>query len=122
MVVGAEDTLPSEVWDSRLGPIFWEKFRDAWPDKLYEEDQRHLQQYLFMRLSQLEAKDFINLAKAILEDKPEAKRVLDRMVNEIVDILKKHEYESKMSDEDNDDDYGDDFDDLDDIDLSSLGF
>ena len=122
MVVGAEDTLPSEVWDSRLGPIFWEKFRDAWPDKLYEEDQRHLQQYLFMRLSQLEAKDFINLAKAILEDKPEAKRVLDRMVNEIVDILKKHEYESKMSDEDSDDDYGDDFDDLDDIDLSSLGF
>jgi hypothetical protein len=122
MVVGAEDTLPSEVWDSRLGPIFWEKFRDAWPDKLYEDDQRHLQQYLFMRLSQLEAKDFINLAKAILEDKPEAKRVLDRMVNEIVDILKKHEYESKMSDEDNDDDYGDDFDDLDDIDLSSLGF
>ena len=122
MVVGAEDTLPSEVWDSRLGPIFWEKFRDAWPDKLYEEDQRHLQQYLFMRLSQLEAKDFINLAKAILEDKPEAKRVLDRMVNEIVEILKKHEYESKMSDEDNDDDYGDDFDDLDDIDLSSLGF
>lgn len=122
MVVGAEDTLPAEVWDSRLGPIFWEKFRDAWPDKLYEEDQRHLQQYLFMRLSQLEAKDFINLAKAILEDKPEAKRVLDRMVNEIVDILKKHEYESKMSDEDNDDDYGDDFDDLDDIDLSSLGF
>lgn len=122
MVVGAEDTLPSEVWDSRLGPIFWEKFRDAWPDKLYEEDQRHLQQYLFMRLSQLEAKDFINLAKAILEDKPEAKRVLDRMVNEIVEILKKHEYESKMSDEDSDDDYGDDFDDLDDIDLSSLGF
>jgi hypothetical protein len=42
------------------------------------------------------------------------------MVNEIVDILKKHEYESKMSDEDNDDD--DDFDDLDDIDLSALGF
>jgi len=122
MVVGAEDTLPAEVWDSRLGPIFWEKFRDSWPDKLYEEDQRHLQQYLFMKLSQLEAKDFITLAKAIMEDKPEAKKVIDRMVNEIVEILKKHEYESKMSDEDNDDDYGDDFDDLDDIDLSSLGF
>jgi hypothetical protein len=56
-----------------------------------------------------------------LEDKPEAKRVIDRMANEIVEILKKHEYETKMSDED-DDDYGDDFDDLDDIDLSSLGF
>ena len=129
MVVGVEDTLPSEIWDSRLGPIFWEKFRNTWPDKLYEEDQRHLQQYLFMKLSQLEAKDFIVLAKAILQDKPEAKKVIDRMVEEIVEILKKHEYDSKMSDDDDDndsDDYGnddfDDLDDLDDIDLSSLGF
>jgi hypothetical protein len=126
MVVGAEDTLPAEVWDSRLGPIFWEKFREAWPDKLYEEDQRHLQQYLFMRLSQLDARQFIELAKAILADKPEAKQVIDRMVNEIVDILKKHEYDTKMSDDDDDDNYGDDDDwdddDLDDIDLSSLGF
>ena len=130
MVVGAEDTLPAEIWDSRLGPIFWEKFRESWPDKLYEEDQRHLQQYLFMKLSQLEAKDFIVLAKAIMADKPEAKEVINRMVNEIVEILKKHEYESKMSDdedgEDDSENYGDygfdDLDDLDDIDLSSLGF
>jgi hypothetical protein len=129
MVVRAEDTLPAEVWDSRLGPIFWEKFRESWPDKLYEEEQRHLQQYLFMKLSQLEAKDFIVLAKAIMADKPEAKEVINRMVDEIVDILKKHEYESKMSDDDDDsDDYGDndddfdDLDDLDDIDLSALGF
>jgi hypothetical protein len=130
MVVGAEDTLPAEIWDSRLGPIFWEKFRDAWPDKLYEDDQRHLQQYLFMKLSQLEAKDFIVLSKAIMADKPEAKAVIEKMVNEIVEILKKHEYESKMSkdDDDDSDDYGynnddfDDLDDLDDIDLSALGF
>ena len=130
MVVGAEDTLPSEIWDSRLGPIFWEKFRDSWPDKLYEDDQRHLQQYLFMRLSQLDARQFLNLANAILADKPEAKQVIDRMVNEIIDILKKHEYESKMSGDDDDDDSGDNDDDdddnwdddLDDIDLSSLGF
>lgn len=130
MVVGAEDTLPAEIWDSRLGPIFWEKFRESWPDKLYEDDQRHLQQYLFMKLSQLEAKDFIVLAKAIVADKPEAKEVINRMVNEIVEILKKHEYESKMSDDEDDEDdsenYGDygfdDLDDLDDIDLSALGF
>jgi hypothetical protein len=130
MVVGAEDTLPAEIWDSRLGPIFWEKFRESWPDKLYEDDQRHLQQYLFMKLSQLEAKDFIVLAKAIVADKPEAKEVINRMVDEIVEILKKHDYESKMSDDEDDEDdsenYGDygfdDLDDLDDIDLSSLGF
>ena len=122
MVVGVEDNLPAEVWDSRLGPIFWEKFRESWPDKLYDDDKRHLQQYLFMRLSQLDARQFINLANAILADKPEAKQVIDRIVNEIIDILKKHEYETKMYDDDDDDDYGDDDDDLDGIDLSSLGF
>ena len=129
MVVGAEDTLPAEIWDSRLGPIFWEKFREVWPDKLYEDDQRHLQQYLFMKLSQLEAKDFIVLSKAIMADKPEAKAVIEKMVNEIVEILKKHEYDSKMSKDDDDDDSDgydnddfDDLDDLDDIDLSALGF
>jgi hypothetical protein len=62
-----------------------------------------------------------------MADKPEAKEVIQKMVNEIIEILKKHEYESKMSDDDDDDsdDYGnddDDFDDLDDIDLSALGF
>jgi hypothetical protein len=81
-----------------------------------------------MKLSNLEARDFINLAKAILADKPEAKQVIKRMVDEIVEILKKYEYESKMSDDDDDDDSNDggynddDFDDLDDIDLTSLGF
>lgn len=120
MVVSAEDTLPNEVWDSRLGPIFWEKFRESWPDRLYNEDERHLQQYLFMKLSQLDAREFMILAKAILADKPEAKRVINKMVEEVVQILKDYEYEKKMGEKEDDDDI--DFDDLDDIDLSDLGF
>jgi len=120
MVVSAEDTLPNEVWDSRLGPIFWEKFRESWPDRLYNDDERHLQQYLFMKLSQLNAQEFIKLAKAILADKPEAKTVINKMVNEVIQILKDYEYEKKMGEKDEDDDI--DFDDLDDIDLSDLGF
>jgi len=120
MVVSAEDTLPNEVWDSRLGPIFWEKFRESWPDRLYNEDERHLQQYLFMKLSQLDAREFMILSKAILADKPEAKRVINKMVEEVVQILKDYEYEKKMGEKEDDDDI--DFDDLDDIDLSDLGF
>jgi hypothetical protein len=42
------------------------------------------------------------------------------MVDEIVNDLKKDEYEDKMGDDNDDDDYGDD--DLDDFDLSALGF
>jgi len=128
MVMGAEDTLPAEVWDSRLGPIFWEKFTEAYPDKLFEDDMKHIQHYLFVRFSKLSAPEFMRVAKLILQGDPQGSQFIQRMVNEIVEDLKKDEYEEKMGTSDDDDDYNgddyddDDLDDLDDIDLSSLGF
>lgn len=116
MVMGAEDTLPAEIWDSRLGPIFWEKFTQTYPDKLFEDDMKHIQHYLFMRFSQLSAKEFMKLAQLILSDSPKGKQVISRMVDEIITELKQRDYEEEMSSEDDDED------DLDDIDLSDLGF
>ena len=121
MVLGAEDTLPAEIWDSRLGPIFWEKFLEAYPDKLFDDDMKHIQHYLFVRFSKLSAQEFLRVAKLILEGNPQGTQFIQRMVDEIVNDLKKDEYDDKMGDDnDDDDDYGDD--DLDDFDLSALGF
>ena len=121
MVLGAEDTLPAEIWDSRLGPIFWEKFLEAYPDKLFDDDMKHIQHYLFVRFSKLSAQEFLRVAKLILEGNPQGAQFIQRMVDEIVNDLKQDEYNDKMGDDDNDDeDYGDD--DLDDFDLSALGF
>ena len=120
MVLGAEDTLPAEIWDSRLGPIFWEKFLEAYPDKLFDDDMKHIQHYLFVRFSKLSAQEFLRVAKLILEGNPQGAQFIQRMVDEIVNDLKKDEYNDKMGDDEDDDDYGDD--DLDDFDLSALGF
>ena len=104
MVLGAEDTLPAEIWDSRLGPVFWEKFTETYPDKLFEEDQKYLQHYLFARFSRLNAQEFIRIAKLILSDDPKGKQFIERMVNEIIDEIKRDEYEDAMSDDDDDND------------------
>ena len=120
MVLGSEDTLPAEIWDSRLGPIFWEKFLEAYPDKLFDDDMKHIQHYLFVRFSKLSAQEFLRVAKLILEGNPQGAQFIQRMVDEIVNDLKKDEYDDKMGDDNDDDDYGDD--DLDDFDLSALGF
>ena len=120
MVLGAEDTLPAEIWDSRLGPIFWEKFLEAYPDKLFDDDMKHIQHYLFVRFSKLSAQEFLRVAKLILEGNPQGAQFIQRMVDEIVNDLKKDEYDEKMGDDNDDDHYGDD--DLDDFDLSALGF
>jgi len=88
MIMGAEDTLPAEIWDMRLGPIFWEKFQASYPLELFDEDKRHIQHYLFMRFSKLPAEDFFKFAKSVLNGDPSANKAVQRMVDEIVSDLK----------------------------------
>jgi hypothetical protein len=111
MVLGAEDTLPAEIWDSRLGPVFWEMFQESYPDEIFEEDKRYIQHYLFARFSKLSADEFIRVAKLILKGDQKGKDFIKRMVDEIVSELNQRESGKEDYDED----------DLDDIDLSSLG-
>jgi hypothetical protein len=116
MVLGAEDSLPSEIWDSRLGPIFWEKFVATYPMELFEDDMKHIQHYLFMRFSALSADEFMKLAKLILSDDPKGQQIIQQMVNEIVKELKEQDYKDAMGYDDEDEDEG-----YDDVDLSDLG-
>ena len=126
MVMASTDTLANEIWDLRLGPVLWEKFIESYPEKLFDEDKRWIQNYLFARFSALTAEEFFKLAKAILRGDAKATQILDRMVTEIVDHLKEthddEDYGSEESDSDvaSPDDDDDDLGDLDDF-LGSLG-
>jgi len=116
MILNVEDTLPSEIWDSRLGPVFWEKFMASYPMELFDEDKKHIQHYLFMRFSALNAEEFMRVAKMILSGDPKGQQFIQRMVDDIIKELKNQEYRDAMGDEDDDD--GDD---LSGIDFSDLG-
>jgi hypothetical protein len=117
MILNAEDTLPSEIWDSRLGPIFWEKFMASYPMELFDEDKKHIQHYLFMRFSALNAEEFMRVAKMILSGDPKGQQFIQRMVDGIIKELKNQEYRDAMGDEDDEDDD----DDLSGVDFSDLG-
>jgi hypothetical protein len=117
MVMNAEDTLPAEIWDSRLGPIFWEKFNESYPSKIFDEDMKHIQHYLFMRFSKLNAEEFFKVAKLILAGNPQGTQFIERMVDEIIKELNQYDAEQALGGEE-DDDFGDD--DLDDL-LGDLG-
>ena len=116
MVLNAEDTLPAEIWDSRLGPIFWEKFTSTYPIELFEEDMKHIQHYLFMRFSALNAEEFMKVAKLILRGDPKGEQIIQGMVNDIIRELKEQDFKDARGGED--DDYDDD--DLSGIDISDL--
>lgn len=125
MVMASTDTLANEIWDLRLGPVLWEKFLAAYPERLFEEDKKFIQSYLFARFSALSADEFFRLAKMILKGDAKATSILDRMVTEIVNHLNEvhsddDEDTSDYGDEDDDTMGPDDLSDLDDF-LGSLG-
>lgn len=104
MVMGVADTLPSEIWDLRFGPIIWEKFLQSYPDRLFDEDKIHLQNYLFSRFSALSSDEFFKLVKMILKGDQMGKTILDRMVSDIEEHLRKEDYEEEEYNQE----YGDD--------------
>jgi hypothetical protein len=126
MVMSSTDTLANEVWDLRLGPVIWEKFLTSYPERLFDEDKKFIQSYLFARFSALSADEFFNLAKMILRGDAKATSILDKMVTEIVnhlnDVHSNDDDDSSDYDSEDDDDVDgpDDLSDLDDF-LGSLG-
>jgi len=104
MVMGVADTLPAEIWDLRFGPIIWEKFIQSYPDRLFDEDKIHLQNYLFSRFSALSTDEFFKLVKMILKGDQMGKTILDRMVRDIEEHLRKEDYEEEEYNQE----YGDD--------------
>jgi hypothetical protein len=76
---------------------------------------KHIQHYLFMRFSALNAEEFMKLAKLILSEDPKGQQIIQQMVNEIVKELKEQDYKDAMGyDDDEEEGY-------DDVDLSDLG-
>ena len=104
MVIASQDTHPAEIWDLRLGPVFWEKFTAAYPDELFDEDTKYIQHYLFQRFSALNPKKFFKLTKFILSDDPKGKQVLQIMVDEIIEELKQQDRDSMFGGNDDDED------------------
>lgn len=101
-VIDSEDTLVAEVWDLRLGPVIWEKFRESYPEEILQDEKVIIQSYLFSELASMDVRDFFKLTKLILSGSEEGKNEVKRIVDEIIAELDKYEYEDAM------DDYGDD--------------
>ena len=93
MVMDSEDTLVAEVWDLRLGPVIWEKFREAYPYELMDDDKLEIQNYLFSEFSRMDAKDLFRLSKNILAGNEEGKEGLRNIVKGIMEEMKKQNYE-----------------------------
>lgn len=108
LVMGSQDTLPYEIWDLRLGPVIWEKFIAAYPEDLFEDDLREIQNYLFSRFSALTTEEFFEVAREILGETDKGRKIVKRMVDEIIEELRQYDLEDALGSDDDDED-ADDF-------------
>ena len=110
MVMASQDTLPYEIWDLRLGPVIWERFTASYPEDLYEDDMREIQNYLFSRFSALSTEEFFEVAREIIGDSEKGQKIVKRMVDEIVEELRQYDLDDALSgtvDVDDDDEFRD---------------
>ena len=111
MIIDSTDSLAGEVWDSRFGPIFWERLVRTFPMEIIEEGKRYLQHYLITRIFKIRAKEFMELVSLIVSNNKTQNKLgeqkIKKMVDEIIADLKKEDFESKIQDDDEpeDDDY-----------------
>ena len=108
MVMGSQDTLPYEIWDLRLGPVIWERFTAAYPEDLYEDDMREIQNYLFSRFSALSTEEFFEVAREIIGDSEKGQKIVQRMVDEIIEELRQYDLDDALGGSDDDEEDDDD--------------
>jgi len=117
-VMEMEDTLDKEIWDLRLGPAIWDRFRASYPqDILIDEDKKFLQNALYAEFVILDAKTLLSLANEVIKGTNQGRQTLQQLVDGIIERMKGEDAEDAMesfrdsmediSDGFNDDDLGD---------------
>ena len=113
-VVELEDTLDKEIWDLRLGPAIWDRFRASYPeDILMDEDKKFLQNALYTEFVTMDARTLLALANDVMVGSNRGKIVLQQLVDGIIERMKGEDAEEAMesfrnSMEEIEDDFDDD--------------
>jgi len=93
MVMNSTDTMYNEIWDIRIGAGVWEIFLKSYPNMVFEQGERYLQHYIFMRFCQLEPDELFKVAKLILAGDERGSKYIQKMVDDIIYDLKKEDLE-----------------------------
>jgi len=91
-----ENTLEKEVWDLRLGPAIWTRLRESFPIEVLEENNKDLQNYLFMNIFSLPAKKFLVFMKEVISGSDNGKRLIATMVQSIKQMFRDEDYKEAI--------------------------
>lgn len=92
-----EDVLEYEMWDLRLGPAIWQRYRLAHPSEVIDPDQKiELQHWVQSYIYKLPARKFLSLMKEIMAGTPKAKQIIATLVLSIEKMLADEDYQDAI--------------------------
>jgi hypothetical protein len=98
MVTKYEDVMEYEMWDLRLGPAIWQRFRMSNPSRVINPEEKiELQAFVQMYIYELPARKFLALMKEIMEGTNRAKSIVSSLVTAIEQMLEEEDYEDALS-------------------------
>lgn len=93
-----EDVLEYEMWDLRLGPSIWQRYRLAHPTEVIDPDQKiELQHWVQSYIYKLPARKFLSLMKEIIAGTPKAKQIIVTLVSSIEKMLADEDYQDAIA-------------------------
>jgi hypothetical protein len=131
MILGSEDTLPGEVWDSLLGKAFYKRLLQIMPPEFNNfvstdsQSQNIIQLYLINKISLLSPTDIETLAKGLINNDPSTHEFVNKLAQGAkaqveklreLPIQSQPEEPQTNNDDDDDDDWDEDLSWLDDED------
>jgi hypothetical protein len=92
-----EDILEKEMWDLRLGPAIWDRYREAHPEEyLTDEDKIGLQKFILTEIFSLPAKEFLVFMREVISGSDRGKALMRQVINGIEAAMNQQDYESVM--------------------------
>jgi hypothetical protein len=93
----SEDTLEKELWDLRLGPAIWDRFRSKFPDEIFtDENKIHLQNYLISAIFKLPARKFLVFMREVLGNTNKGEELMNELMDGINQAFQDNEYDEAM--------------------------
>jgi len=92
-VINKSDYLQAEHWDMIIGPGLWNRFCQAIP-----ADDFNLKHHVYADISKLEPTEYASTMREILGGTKKGKMIVEEMLEEIKDEIKRDEYNEAMGD------------------------
>lgn len=93
----SEDTITKEIWDLRLGPAIGARLRAQFPNEVFEEEKRELQNYLLTAIFKLPAKEFLYFTREVLKGSDKGRKMMNELMDGVNSIVNGEGYTEDLS-------------------------